>query len=240
MNKPNVLLLEDEFLVAEDLKQKITQLRFTVLEHTDSGEKAVELAQKLKPDVAILDIKVNGSMNGLEAGKHIQKLGIPVVFLTTLESDEVFDLAKESAPSDYLNKPVDLLRLKRSIELAVIPSKAQQQTEFKLRGYVFLKNKNGNQRVALDDVYCLKSEGSYCRVYLQGGKNIVLTQSMRNVFDELQKVEGSDCLLRIHRSCVVNANHVSTIHGNRLKVFDLWCDVSDPYRQKVNDLFSTI
>ena len=245
MEKLKVLLLEDEFLVAADLKKKIEQLGFSLIKHVDSGIDAIEFSDKLSPDVVLLDIRVKGGVNGIEAGRKIKQLGIPVIYLTSLESDDTFQLAKDTAPNDFLNKPVDLLRLKRSIELAAksnenSPSLQSEYSELSTsENLVFFKNKDGRIRVFLKDICHLQADSVYCTVFITDGK-IIVTKPLGTVLNQLQKLKGGDRFVQIHRSTGVNIDHVSKISGNILEVNGCKLDISEPYREKVKALFPSI
>jgi two-component system, cell cycle sensor histidine kinase and response regulator CckA len=78
-----VLLVEDEFLIAEDLKHKIKRLGHTVVGHAATGEGAVQQATETSPDVVLMDVRLRGEMNGVEAARQICKTrSVPVVYVT--------------------------------------------------------------------------------------------------------------------------------------------------------------
>jgi CheY-like chemotaxis protein len=77
------LIVEDEALVAEDLRGTVIMLGYAVVGVTDSGEEAVQLARELRPDLVLLDFKLHGPMNGVEAGSLIQQsVASAVVFVS--------------------------------------------------------------------------------------------------------------------------------------------------------------
>ena len=86
MSSNRILVLEDEALVASDIKDRLTRKGYHVLGVADTGEQAVASARELKPDVVLSDIRLTGEMDGIEAADCIRReLDTPVVFLTGAE-----------------------------------------------------------------------------------------------------------------------------------------------------------
>lgn len=79
-----ILIVEDEGLIAEDLRRRLVHMQYDVLGITDSGDEAVELTEALHPDLVLMDVSLRGSMDGFEAGQEIEgHYGCPVVYLTS-------------------------------------------------------------------------------------------------------------------------------------------------------------
>ncbi len=68
-----ILIVEDELLIAEDLKYKLRRLGHTVVAHTATGEAAIEKAIETKPELVLMDVRLRGEMNGIEAAKRIRE-----------------------------------------------------------------------------------------------------------------------------------------------------------------------
>jgi len=240
-----ILVLEDDFLVAESLCALIEELGHEVVARNDNTAAAIQSAKELAPDLALLDIRVKGSATGIEAGRVInEELGIQVIYLTDLNSDEVFDMAKQTRPKDFLNKPVDLLRLKRSLELAEMNMRNSDNedniSELDITSdRIFLKTKEGKDRVYWDDIYYLSADGVYCNVHLKDQK-IILARPLGKVYEQFIKFGGRQYFLQIHRSTVVNKKHVERLKGNMLVVNGDELDISESYRDKVKTLFPSV
>lgn len=120
MNSPKVLIVEDEGIIALDLEHQLSSIGYVVTGTAASGNLAIELAQQDKPDVVLMDIRLQGEMDGVDAARVISlKFGVPVVYLTSYTDDDTFNRAKETEPHGYLVKPFDLRELKTTIELAL-------------------------------------------------------------------------------------------------------------------------
>lgn len=115
-----VLIVEDESLVAMEIESALKKSDFETCAVVDDGEKAIELAKKCKPDVVLMDIYLNGHINGIEACKKIKNLyGIPVIFLTAYSDKTTMDEAIGCLPDGYLIKPFRRAELFASVEMAI-------------------------------------------------------------------------------------------------------------------------
>ncbi|MEI6259960.1 MAG: PAS domain S-box protein [Deltaproteobacteria bacterium] len=118
MSKGNFLIVEDEFVVAENLRTELVSMDYAVVGLASSGEKAIELARREKPDMALMDIKLIGGMDGIETAIHLRKLDVPVLFLTAFADESFLERAKLAEPLGYLVKPYDRKGLRAGIEMA--------------------------------------------------------------------------------------------------------------------------
>ena len=135
VKKARVLIVEDEALVAEDLKMAVTDLGYDVVGHADNAEEAVKKAVTLKPDVILMDIVLKGEKNGIDASHEIKaQMNIPIIFLTAYTDIGLIDKAKSTEPYAYLVKPFQERQLLASIEMAMhkcqIETKLKESEEF--------------------------------------------------------------------------------------------------------------
>jgi PAS domain S-box-containing protein len=128
MNGIKTLLVEDEQIVAKFAEKQLSGAGYNVVASVSTGEEAIEKVSKLNPDIVLMDIKLIGSMDGVETADHIQKkFQIPVIFLTSLADDETFKRAKTAEPFGYLIKPIDLKELNRVVDIALYKNKIYKQ-----------------------------------------------------------------------------------------------------------------
>lgn len=117
---PGVLIVEDEAIIAADLKQKLENAGFRVLGVEDTGEGAIAAASELEPDVVIMDVYLRGEMDGIEAARRIQeRYGIPVIYLTAYSDNATLSRILESEPYGYLLKPLNTEQLQAEIEVVL-------------------------------------------------------------------------------------------------------------------------
>lgn len=127
---PRVLIVEDEGIVAADIRMTLRDLGYTVVGTSSSAERAVELALKERPDLVLMDIHTKGSIDGVQAAKLIrERSSIPVVFLTAHADAETVLRARTAEPLGYVVKPFKDIDLRTAIEIAL----QRHSTEEKLR-----------------------------------------------------------------------------------------------------------
>src|SRR5664280_638558 len=130
MEKASLLIVEDELIVACDLQKSIENDGYVVAGHTDSGEKAIQLAGQLHPDLVLIDINLGGDIDGIEAAKQIRtRFDLPVIFLTEYGNNSVIKRALGAEPYGYILKPYDERELFIAIEMAI----TKHEMEKKLR-----------------------------------------------------------------------------------------------------------
>jgi CheY-like chemotaxis protein len=126
MNK-KILIVEDEFIIAEDLKLTVEEFGYKNVKTTPSSDLAIELLKYDKPDLVILDIKIEGKMNGLELAKYIKEnYDIPVIFCTAYFGKEIEKVRKE-LKIKMIRKPFLDFLLKETIESEIANSKHNTQ-----------------------------------------------------------------------------------------------------------------
>jgi len=128
MNKTTVLIVEDEAIVAADLAGKLGMLGYEVVGATATGEEAIELAYSLKPQIVLMDIRLKGAMDGIEAAEAIgSRFDLPVIYLTAHSDTATLDRAKLSGPFGYILKPFEERELSTTIEMALYKHQSEQQ-----------------------------------------------------------------------------------------------------------------
>jgi len=118
--KKRILIVEDEKIIAEDIKHSLLSFGYDVIGIISSGEDAVIEAQKERPDIVLMDIMLNGEMTGLEAARLIyNNYNIPALFLTAYATEEILQEAALSSPFGYLIKPFEERELKVNLDMAL-------------------------------------------------------------------------------------------------------------------------
>jgi two-component system cell cycle sensor histidine kinase/response regulator CckA len=114
-----ILVVEDEALIAEELRERLTRLGATVVGAVDTADAAVEVALRTRPDIVLMDIRLRGKRDGISAAKDIRDaIGTPVVFLTSHSDRATLEHAKRSEPFGYVLKPFDERELIVTLEMA--------------------------------------------------------------------------------------------------------------------------
>ncbi len=102
----SILIVEDESIVALDIKDKLEHLGYDVLSVVSSGEKAIEEVKKSQPDLVLMDIVLKGEIDGIETARRIrERFNIPIIYLTAHSDTQTLARAKITGPFGYLVKP---------------------------------------------------------------------------------------------------------------------------------------
>ena len=128
MKPRSVLIVEDEAIVAEDLRQTLADGGYDAFAIADSADQAIQHAAVRCPDVVLMDIRIRGRRDGIEtAGILRERFGVPIIFLTAHADDATLARAQQVHPHGYLNKPVRYAELRSAIEIAVVRSEIERR-----------------------------------------------------------------------------------------------------------------
>ncbi|MCB0438133.1 MAG: response regulator transcription factor [Mangrovimonas sp.] len=115
-----VLIVEDDPIITEDIKDMLTSVNYQVVATAYDKEEAFEAIDQIKPDLVLLDINLDGNYEGFEVAEYINKTRkIPFLYLTSYSGKEVIDKAKQTLPMGYIVKPFNERELFSSIEIAL-------------------------------------------------------------------------------------------------------------------------
>lgn len=115
-----VLVVEDEKLVAADIQSHLEKLGYGVPGILSTGEDAINSASQSRPDLVLMDIHLKGRIDGIDAARILQsRLNIPVIYVTAFADDRTLQRAKETVPYGYIIKPFGQKELQTAIELAL-------------------------------------------------------------------------------------------------------------------------
>ncbi len=128
-NEPkSILIVEDEVIVARDIKMSVEALGYTVAGLAHTGADAVEMAIGAEPDLVLMDIMLKGDMDGTAAAELIrERMDVPIVFLTAYSDEETLGRAKLSGPLGYILKPFEERELRVTIEIALYRHKMERE-----------------------------------------------------------------------------------------------------------------
>ncbi len=130
MSSARILVVEDEWLVSQGIKETLQDLGYEVAGPASSGEEALEIAQAMRPDLVLMDILLKGGMDGIEAAEHLRRrFDLPVIFLTAYADSQTLERAKVTEPYGYLLKPFENRELHSAIEIALYKFQAEKRLQ---------------------------------------------------------------------------------------------------------------
>ncbi len=132
-DKVKILVVEDVVNLATVLKSRLESYGYEICDVASTGPKAIDLAIHHRPDLILMDIMLEGDMNGIEAAECIQvQLDVPIIYLSCLNDEKVIDQAIETNPYGYILKPYDGAELRFGIENALKMHRSNMQRKEKI------------------------------------------------------------------------------------------------------------
>ncbi len=119
-----ILIVEDEAITALDLKYSLEELGYEVVDTVDTGQDAIDTAIETKPDVVLMDIKLKGAMEGIEAAEIISEYKIPIIYLTANTDTDTFEKSNVKFTYGFISKPYDLSKLDEKLKSTIKKFKA--------------------------------------------------------------------------------------------------------------------
>ncbi len=148
MNEPSILVVEDEAIIAADLELKLRRLGYRVSGTTNTGEQAVTLVRQQPPDLVLMDIRLAGAMDGIEAAREIRSQNdVPLVFLTAHSDEATLERAGQTEPFGFITKPFHERDLHIHIKTALYKHAAERQL-LKSKEHLSQLNATLEERVA--------------------------------------------------------------------------------------------
>ncbi len=151
MAKARILIVEDEAIVAKDIKKTLESWGYDVAATVPTGEAAIAKAEELKPDLILMDIMLRGAMNGIEAARKInEKNDVAIVYLTAFTEDKKLQEAKITDAFGYVVKPFEEKQLRGVIEMALYKHEMEKKLKEQKRKYEALYHNSPDGYLSTD------------------------------------------------------------------------------------------
>jgi PAS domain S-box-containing protein len=151
MRSARILIVEDNRVVARDIERQLMRIGHSVVGMTGRGEDAVQLALSTQPELVLMDIRLEGTVDGVDAAEQIRRhCHVPVVFLTAYADDETVRRASLTEPFGYLLKPFEDTQLRTVIEMALYKHAADRKLRESERRFVTTLSSIGDAVIATD------------------------------------------------------------------------------------------
>jgi DNA-binding LytR/AlgR family response regulator len=205
----HIYIVEDEPLIAETIKVILEDEGYTVCGTSDNAKEAIYDIETMQPDLILLDIMLDGTLDGVDMMKHLQKKRqFPFIYLTSLSDPMTLDRVKETNPSGYIVKPFNENTLISNIELAYykyIASKPTLSVNQENDSF-FIKNKGELIKIQQSDILYIEAYDNYCNLYTKLKKHLI-SQTLKTIEEKLP----SNKFLRVHRSYIINFSKIDSI-----------------------------
>lgn len=217
-----ILIVDDEVLIAETLKDYLQKLGFKQIKMTHSKKETFELLSFWKPHVALLDIRMEELYDGLEIGQQFKsEYKIPFMYVTAHSDMEMTQRILKSKPDGYITKPIRINELMINLGMVI-------QRFHEVQNEILIEFKNGYdiERIHLSELLYIKAEGNYVEIYLQSRKVVV-----RNTLEAILQEINNDLIVRIHRSFAVNTQKIKKKSSSEIDLGEVQLPISRSYSQ---------
>ena len=204
-----ILIIEDEAVIAEHLKMLLENNDIDQIELAYSKESALKAFKNYKPDLIFLDIHMENEMDGIELANHINEhYQIPFIFVTAHSDNAIIKKATQTNPVAYITKPFKNADIFAALNIAINNSRKSESTFSFKDGYdeIFIKN---------EEILFVKSEKNYIDLVCLNRK-----YTLRNSLDWFLQTNSSEDFMRIHRSFIVNVNHIKKLSSSTVEITD--------------------
>ena len=222
MSKVKILVVEDELIIAEDIRMMLENLGYEVIGTAPGYSEAIELMNRNLPDGVLIDILLAGEKDGIALAETIRKeYNLPFIFITSHSDPATVERAKLVHPDGYLMKPFEKKDLYTSIEIAFSNFLSREEKEvenensFFLKDSIFIRKDYLLIKIRFDDLKWVKSDGNYLELYCKDEKHLVRS-SMKNFVQRLP----ANRFLQVHKSYLVNLEHIKSIDHRNVRIDD--------------------
>ena len=214
----SLLVVEDNVIIADDLKLMLEDRGYTVAAMAMSYEEAVEALEYHTIDMALIDIRLATKKTGIDLSHYIREHHkIPFIYITSHADKDTINQAKETAPYGYLVKPFDKNQLFATIEVASARfnnTKHPDRTENShFTDSIFIKENNLYHRLLITDIIFIKADNNYVDVHTTSRKYT----DRAPLKHYIQKLPATH-FIRTHKSYIVNKNYIEVINTKEIVI----------------------
>lgn len=208
-----IVILEDEFFVADHLKEMVSQQGYEVVGLYHSGEDFLKKTD-WNFDMALVDIFLSEKLLGIDVAGKLQEKNIPFAFLTANKDLAILKKAAFLSPKAYLSKPFNENDVIAALQIIAL----EMPDKIKLRG------NHGVEEIDPKDIIFVKSDGAYIQIQTTK-KQIIQRKLLKEIEEELP-----DNFIRTHRSYIINKDHISQKKSSEVILGDYSVPISRSYK----------
>ncbi len=224
MPNTNILIVEDESIVAKDIQHSLKKLGYTVVGICSNGEDAIKTTEEKRPDLILMDIMLKGQMSGIETAEQIRvRFNIPVIYLTAYADESTLEKAKVTEPYGYIIKPFKEIDLHTNIEMAlykhtkVTDIKKERDFLYSLvegkesADILFVKSNTRLIKISMKEIYYVEALKDYVVINTSNAR-YTIHSTMKDIERKLPPAD----FIRVHRSFIVRLDKIAEIEHNNL------------------------
>lgn len=231
--KINLLIVEDNVIIADDLQYTLESLGYNVLGSVISYKDAVDFLQKTNVDLVFLDISLSSEKTGIDVAEYINNNNkIPFIFLTSNSDIDTINAAAKTKPYAYLVKPFDKGNLQASIEIAI--NNYNSLSKHSSENIVFVKKNGLNHKVLIDDIEYIKSDNIYLELNC-GDKKYLLRSTLKKF---ITKLPENFC--KCHKSYIINLHSVEAFNAKKVIINQQEIPISPQFKEHLKNKLNNI
>lgn len=238
MTAISIAIVEDEFLIAEDIRSLLSDHAYKIIGPFVSAEDALPAMLSEPPDLLLADIRLTGKMTGIELVEKLKlNFPLPVIYITANSDSETYAKAKLTFPNAFLVKPFTHSNLLAAMDLALfnysqnkVPDRIGRQHPCgEYQAYIhkclFIRVNGRHKKICPDNILFVEASGSYVNVQTDKDR-YVLSQNLNTFISKTPL----DCLVRVHRSYIVNVDKVDSFDDSSLMIMNHKLPISETYK----------
>ncbi len=211
MENFKILVVDDEVLIAEYLKDVLYSLDFTSVQLAHDCEEAFLMIKRNKPDLILLDIRMNRELEGIEIAKILNEdYQLPFIFITAHSDKEIISKALEMSPLGYLIKPFKKMEVFAALNIAMTAIKKKEVD------YIIFKDGHETVKLLIPDILYVLSEGNYINI-ISTTKKYVIRYTLK-WFKENTLNKGFE---QVHKSYIINTTKVDRVTSKSVTIGDV-------------------
>lgn len=242
--KAKILIVEDESIVALNIKNRLESLGYEVVDTVTSGEAAINIVAESQPNLVLMDIKLKGAIDGIEAAAQIRnRFQIPVVYLTAYSDEETVERAKITEPYGYILKPFEARDLCTTIEISLYKHQMEQQLREREQWLATTLKSIGDAVITTDSQGLITFMNPVAEMLTCWKKEEVLGHDLNQVFQTInqktRETVENPATLALQRGITVGLeNHTLLItkNGNEIPIDDS----AAPIKNDIGDVLGAV
>lgn len=230
-----VLIVEDEPLIAEDIAQSLREMEYEVTAICESADEALASIQNIRPDIALLDIQIEGAIDGIMlAGILRSEYDLPFIFITSNSDSATIDRLSRVHPAGFLSKPYNERSLYGTLKIALskvaesTTSEDTPQASASSKNMLFIRNKDRLERVEENQIDYVQAYDNYCFVHANR-RRYLIPHTLKEVENRL----NTELFMRVHRSYLVNIERIVAIDELGIEVAEERVPLSKNQRKEL-------
>ena len=220
MSSARIMVVEDEYIVNADIQNTLKILGYEIAASVTTGEESIEQTADAKPDLVLMDIRLQGEMDGIEAAEQIRTLyNIPVVYLTAYSDENTLQRAKITEPYGYVTKPFEERELHTNIEIALHKHKMESELRESRQWFSTLLMSIGDAVIATDSDGNVNYMNPVAEYMTEWEEELALGRPLKDIFQIMDEETGeeltiTDLSMVKNGSMVVRDDHILLAKDN--------------------------